>query len=381
MRAAYSINRLLRAKEDIDAALEDGEDPDAYLDHMGEEYHTLDTMLSAKYMMFQLNNIYRRFDPIVWNSVIAVTPQSGAIDLGAYLHGMITKQTSPRPIPRGGWTLVGQCKGGGPGNGWVVNTPTMTGSFANNCLAGQAGVEIFDLDAYTAANNSGLIRGQWNAARDRYQHIVNYSRNLGNPSATTTHRYHPTNGINRIINPNIHRLFNPTPQPLGITSPRSRPAENPNFHRIVEIVGGPRQGVSPGVARAARSQPPKAGTKERKSKAAQLGAAAFNVLDKISEGSEVVDAIYQALPGDVRRRWNNNERRGAFSKGDNAGQYGIDGADWKLRALYHNWDKVNINTALKNILANELEDRLYGAAYKARDNVTFRGRKRPRRHT
>jgi hypothetical protein len=111
-----------------------------------------------------------------------------------------------------------------------------------------------------------------------------------------------------------------------------------------------------------------------KGKAGKLAAEMFNVLDKLSEAAEVVDSFYQALPKDVRKRWNRPER-----PGDQMGQYGAEGADWKLQALYHNWEKVDMNEAIKNVLANQLEDKLYGEAHRAKDRLTFRGRKRPRR--
>lgn len=82
----------------------------------------------------------------------------------------------------------------------------------------------------------------------------------------------------------------------------------------------------------------------------------MNAMDIISEASEFVDALYDALPDDVRKRWD-QKGRGLM---DSAGQYGIDGADWKLNALWHNWHKVDIEQAIKNIIANELQDKILG---------------------
>lgn len=108
---------------------------------------------------------------------------------------------------------------------------------------------------------------------------------------------------------------------------------------------------------------PEPGTKERKvmSRAKRLGIALYKALDKVSESAEVVDALYEALPKAVQKR------RPCFRKAghiDNMGQYGIDNADCKLKVLYDNWHLVDIETALKNIIANEMQDRAYGQFYK-----------------
>lgn len=81
------------------------------------------------------------------------------------------------------------------------------------------------------------------------------------------------------------------------------------------------------------------------------------VLDAVSEGAEVVDAFYEALPKKVQDNWDCN-RNAAFI--DSAGQYGIDNADCKLGALWHNWHKVDMNKAVQNIVANHIEDKVIG---------------------
>lgn len=114
-------------------------------------------------------------------------------------------------------------------------------------------------------------------------------------------------------------------------------------------------------------QPPERNEKQRKvlTKSAKLGIALFKVLDGLSESGEVVDALYDALPDDVKRRWNRLDR-----VGDNFGQYGLGGADWKLQALYHNWHKVDVEQAVKNIFKNELQDRIIGGMQAGLPNNT-----------
>lgn len=127
-----------------------------------------------------------------------------------------------------------------------------------------------------------------------------------------------------------------------------------------------------------RREPP--GKRERHGKvmtrSAKVGIALYRALDRASESAEVVDAIYQALPKDVRDRWEKDrfpdahwikdKQTGKWIKvgidrpGDNFGQYGLSGADWKLQALYWNWHKVDLVQAVKNVIKNELQDQVIG---------------------
>lgn len=135
--------------------------------------------------------------------------------------------------------------------------------------------------------------------------------------------------------------------------------------------------VVPRIPPVKRTRPRKR-EKQRKvmTKSAKIGIALYKILDGISESAEVVDAFYDALPKEVRKRWEKERfpdarwikdkntgkwvRVGVERPGDNFGQYGIDGADWKLEALYYNWHKVDVEEAIKNIIKNELSDRVIG---------------------
>lgn len=109
--------------------------------------------------------------------------------------------------------------------------------------------------------------------------------------------------------------------------------------------------------------PPNEQTKERKvySRSRALGAMMYKALDKMSEGAEIVDAMYEALPDNVKKRWK-CDRSAPFI--DNAGQYGIDNADCKSAALWHNFHKMDVDKAVKNIIKNEVEDRAYGFVHR-----------------
>lgn len=116
-------------------------------------------------------------------------------------------------------------------------------------------------------------------------------------------------------------------------------------------------------------------TKERKRK---VGHTIFRLVDYFSERSETVGALYDSLPLPVRRKW---EKKLGFhyvyfkSDGkwhwlpprelergltDNAGQYGIDGADWKLKALWYNWHSIDEVEAIKLMIRNEIQDMVLG---------------------
>lgn len=81
-------------------------------------------------------------------------------------------------------------------------------------------------------------------------------------------------------------------------------------------------------------------------------------MDYVSERAETVDALYDALPDRTKKKWGCGKvNRGLI---DSAGQYGIDAADCKLQALWHNYHKIDLDKAIKNIVANEIQDKVIG---------------------
>lgn len=183
--------------------------------------------------------------------------------------------------------------------------------------------------------------------------------------------------------PNYDRYTQPSPwevptKPLpdvGFAEPLPGPTANPDLpyepdyqwqwdYGVAPVVAVPPTtgnpappGVGWGRLPPVQRQPPSPGEKQRKvlTKTAKIGLAVYAALDKASEGAEIVDALYDALPDDVKRRWDRPDR-----VGDNFGQYGPGGADWKLQALYYNWHRVDVEQALKNIIKNHLEDKIIG---------------------
>lgn len=169
-------------------------------------------------------------------------------------------------------------------------------------------------------------------------------------------------GLHDYVKPSV-----PTPVPPAPSEPgKPKPPRRPRIPRVPRV----------------RRRRPRKREKHGKlmSYAAKLGIALYKALDGVSEGAEIVDAVYDALPADVRKRWEKERfpdahwvkdkntgkwvRVGIERPGDNFGQYGIDGADWKLQALYYNWHRVDYEQAVVNIFKNELSDKVIGGMHK-----------------
>lgn len=115
----------------------------------------------------------------------------------------------------------------------------------------------------------------------------------------------------------------------------------------------------PSLPRGTRPSRPGPRTRERKAKGkASVVAKVLKVWDYVSERAETVDALYDALPDRTKKKWGCGKvKRGLI---DSAGQYGIDAADCKLQALWHNYHKIDMDKAIKNIVANEIQDKVIG---------------------
>lgn len=141
-----------------------------------------------------------------------------------------------------------------------------------------------------------------------------------------------------------------TPFPTVVITPApASPAPGTKTGDIVKTPGAPHTRT-----------PPRRREKEKKviSRNGRTIRAIFAALDTISEYGEIVDAFYEALPEDVKKRWGRDrDNRGLL---DQAGQYGIDGADWKIQALWHNWHLIDGPTAFKNLVGNEVQDKILG---------------------
>ena len=119
----------------------------------------------------------------------------------------------------------------------------------------------------------------------------------------------------------------------------------------------------------------------------------WGLFDKLSEGSEVVDCLYQQLPKDTRKKiekdmgyhwfkvpetgkWKWVPPSGSVYSGaaDQFGQYGVQGAPWKLQAIYDHFDKIGeaeMQGFAKCVAINEVEDRFVGKAMAQRSKAVY----------
>jgi hypothetical protein len=311
-------------------------------------------------------------------------PALNALDVIRQLIGtMVPPRQGSDTIPEGsGWTLCNAFSGCAtpPEFAKHEGAPSSCPAFFGpECLDMQAYATLHALGADCDALTRALI---WTSAPDgldRVTHVRMWTRPDPAPDPYPSPTATPQPGIwyppaeLQMPNPNLLRFVNPTPQPF--TTPASGVPAPAVATMVVTLSqpGAPPTPRPPRTIAPHKPAPPEPWTKERKTGVAKFGAALARILDGVSEAAEVVDAIYRALPLDVQQRWGCG---GLDRPGDQMGQYGLEGADCKMQAIYWNYHRLDVRQAVANILTNELEDRLYGAAAAARDDVTFRGRSR-----
>ena len=200
------------------------------------------------------------------------------------------------------------------------------------------------------------------------------------PAISPWARPAPDAAFQPAIDPNIWRAIPSRPaRPISpVTSPNPFAPNSPSQGLVPMVLPTMRyegqigEPVPPIRGRPQPKKPPRQDpkkpndppVKERKSKAKSAAAVAalFAALDVVSEAAEVVDAFYEALPQHIKDEAEANARADGGLI-DNAGQYGIDGADWKGQAVWDNWDLVDIDQALKNVVVNEMQDKFLGTIH------------------
>lgn len=324
----------------------------------------------------------RRPPPIRFNPMVTaprllprLIPGLGlALPLIDLVDGLMpTPDPNPMKLPRD-WCLTAECNTGPPSrwSGHIrVNTSIERGG--NNC---DVNVDCLSGQAITSGSNvlfgepfevttTGRHVGMWYrytlpSGTVRFKHYRSYYR-PGAINAPSPVRWSWSRPLPVDMDPNWYRQqpgSDPYPAgPVPIETPT--PEQPPVFQWDNTPKGRPRP------RRHQRRRPPR-GTKENKNltRSARLGIWLYRALDNISEWAEVVDAVYEALPERVKDRWEADRyyQGHADSRGfiDQAGQYGLDGADWKLEALWHNWHKVDAEEAVQNIIKNYVEDQVIG---------------------
>lgn len=158
--------------------------------------------------------------------------------------------------------------------------------------------------------------------------------------------------------PNPRRAPQEQPQRGPATSPSRRPGRPlpsprlaPGFSQSIAGVPGasiiitPTEEVFVAPSAPANPKPPREGVKERKFRATY--GVAGGVYGAITEGKDFIESFYGALPKDKQKCGKNGSPQ------------------CMLNAIYNGWDDVDINKAIKNLINNEINDRLPGAASKA----------------
>lgn len=188
--------------------------------------------------------------------------------------------------------------------------------------------------------------------------------------------------IDPVLGAHVEAAIHPAPVFPPMMPPYSPPSETPvrdpdelllsKGPRYIIGVGGRPGGaprpVAPGKPGPSTAKPPPRGTKEKKfSTSGKVAAAIFRGLDKLSETAEVIDIIFQSLPCEIQKNASRNRpNRGLL---DQAGQYGIDGADWKTPVILRHYDKIDWAYAMEGIARNEVEDQIIGRMNKAVKSV------------
>lgn len=295
--------------------------------------------------------------------------------------------------PARGWRLYGECANPmGPithfnVRGWT-STPWHQAplEYAEECLAGQAGVGTPLPVVVPNSNYLGLIlfHGYEIAPGQlRYQFVRTYWRYEGNTSSEP-HTIQEKTVVSCLpaVNPNFIRWM-----------PTYRPGDNPEVAdapgQVLALAPTVRDRTMEATATSVRTQqrkhlrePPEKQTQEGKysTRSRRFALALAKVMDGISEGSEVITSFYDALPEELRKqiekarfpnaRWIKDKRTGKWRKvgmdrpGDQYGQYGIEGADWKAQALWEHWDKVDMEAAMENLFKNYVEDKVIGGIHR-----------------
>ena len=273
----------------------------------------------------------------------------------------------PVPNPANGWVFYGRCWL--PAQAYLSSSETK--GVNNNCLGGQA---LIGVTSPPIAPSATATRWTvWSHPKPiglgvYGRHVESWTRTLtSNPGPLTVPRVAPI--VNPMPNPNYSRgmpSLDPRADPL--TDPQAQPDAQPLPDPDASSSGDngyqgraiTPDGVKPIPPRL--RVPPRPREREKKSmtRSKRILIALFKVLDETSEVADLVDALYEALPQHTRDKWKCN-RSTPFL--DNAGQYGIDNADCKAKALWHNWHNIDPELAVENIIKNHVYDMVVGGIH------------------
>lgn len=157
---------------------------------------------------------------------------------------------------------------------------------------------------------------------------------------------------------------NPWRSPHEQTQRGPQPAvrSGPKVHPRIDIDMSGRVRVDPTPRPHQRRKPPP-NVRERKIDMRIRGIAAA-VIGFTTEGLDFINAIYKALPDQYKPGY--YYVGGKWVKRWNASQW------QRMNALWRHWDKVDIGQAIKEVAANQLEDKIFGGIGAAVGKSTFR---------
>lgn len=293
------------------------------------------------------------------------------------------------------WKVYRDCNTPGPYSHLTRESSACISSPSTNCLTGQAGNwSPLGVPLQPHTHYFAIGRGYYNGSGSkRAHHKIWYKRYYYPPGQNCSYpvygrearpvRPYAIPARTPELPPNFRRhLPSPHPAPGSQAAPEVKPEPQLLLpgHQFTET--GVKQ-VPPSVRRI-----PKPDEIEAKRKSVPRSktaiAAIFTVLDVLSEWGELVKVFYDAIDPKVRRAYEKQYLGGHWVKWqgkwhwwldpklspkyrgfiDQAGQYGISGADWRLPALKAMWRSIDTDKAFRGILANVGTDQLVGLLHK-----------------
>lgn len=183
---------------------------------------------------------------------------------------------------------------------------------------------------------------------------------------------------NPALNPNDRRALNNARPPKAERRPQEQPLTNYGGQTEVSTSTGVRTNRNPFVMVAPRTQteffpvarpPGKEFASERKVRAPlHFTKKIWDVLGATSEAGEVVDCAFKNLPKAVQKKAKKaHKKKGDDFDFDSFGQYGTQGAEWKIYAVLAEFDNMDVEGFLKCVAENQVEDEIVGRMQGAKD--------------
>lgn len=325
-----------------------------------------------------------------YRSIIRTAPWVAA---GLYVLDVMQSDRPEEWVPHGGWSIYRQCATpSGSYNGpWglgstsgLANSPTI-GNFTTSCLAGQGTTNVGDpwAGVGTGARSVGIGKTTVVGGSPRVQFQIAFTRpNTGTVDPPTLSLARATAALPSVkpgswvitafpemFPPQMAPAF-PAPVPWRYAPHVRSPNRDAGYS-----VGNGMSNLPPSMRRnvwatsitavsasgGGFGRPPrfhettspdesKRPEKERKARVNKYLMAIMRGANAVTEGKDLVEALYKALPEEFRPRYKDT----IYEQLNTSPQE-------KLKALWDNWGAVDIEDAIYNIADNYLEDFVYGS--------------------